>query len=248
MKLPQWAIDGLRAHAPIAGADAGSYRQFSELSARIEADAAIVTGEVARELDALSDDGKRVIFEQAIFAAKYLHPPTTLRIREAAVEKERLEGVVREKAAELASLVRQLRGLQEEFGLPGALPMRLGEYVTELEDDPRYFAWARFAAVKAMSRETRNTSQPTPSLEDMLDILSRVSYETEEPLGGAVSARRSDGDPVRVMLMALNNARGHPSLPQDFEPSDRCISALVRLAFGVERTVDAVKMTRLRNR
>lgn len=236
MKAPAWVT------AAVDEIDPGA-----ELRRRIAAALPIIAAEVAPALAKLSDNGKRAIFAQAVWAGKYWQVPSTKRAREAVAEAKRLQGEIRAEAEALAGKLRLYSQICEGYGVAPGVP-DFAECLRLVAQDQRFAAWALIAEVEDAARVTRATSQAVPGMGDLIECLAQEPDEPPEQMAlrSAIRSRKSGADPQRVILEALALAAEHPEVPPGFRLPDAAVAALVHVIFGIDRSAHTIKMARNR--
>jgi hypothetical protein len=250
-QLPEWAAAALDRMAPslALGADApdpDAGAAYQEIRRRLCAHWRELELDFVPDVAELPDTGKRVILEQAIYAAKYWGGGQGRRLREAARELSALNQKIIASARELSHLLRQRSTLHEEFDLHD----EMAGLVDVLDQASRPFPhWRNACAIDELLRAVRSTSQAAPSVVDLVAAFAEASIEQTSSrwLDDVLTTQKSSADGLRALLDSLRELH-HPAIPTGFRLSDRAVAALATHVLGVEATADRIKTLRHRSR
>lgn len=244
-KLPKWvrrAIFARRPHPPAHSTerDATAVARHKDLWRLILGRWLELEQGFVPALGALSDLGKRVIFDCALVAVR--DSECLPGIRKGRDDLLRVNEQIVSRAIELATLLREAGELREEHSLHDTMP----DLWDELESASERFApWAMVCNNErnAFLRIAREQSRPGPELEDVLDELVAkgsnalgdvtVTYPFNVAIHqAATGANHERTDKLRLLIECVTNEVSHREVPARFALTNDNLACLAEVLYN----------------
>lgn len=239
--LPGWARAALDAYAPLPGLNETqpneeAVKRHQLLFLRVEKDWLVWSAPFLKCIRPLSETGKQIVLESALWVAKYHR----LNFGEhARVQMNELR-ILHDKISLAADELARLLGERDDLVGKGNVNDNMPHMEDLIEQAAKFYPdWAMVAKndIDHMRRfliNSRTQSRPGPTPLDLAMVLARpyeARYSNEA--ADAVVRRNSGADIARLMIHATSNIH-HPDVLEKFSLSDAAIAALCNALYGVE--------------
>ncbi|MDS4027634.1 MAG: hypothetical protein RKO25_11715 [Candidatus Contendobacter sp.] len=202
-------------------------------------------------LNALSDVGKQLVFEQALWVPIYFNEHACGEMRKACSEIQDLNQSIVECTTKLIDLLSRLDELTEEFGLPPDVPNIWRTLEKAAAHYPTWHSVSKaHGGMNDFLRVATGQSLIGPGWIDLLDEFINASGDViESEQMEIISSRKRTADFSRAMLQQLgylNYVKEH--IPTNFKLTDQAIATLVNVLGELDplATSDGIKMLRSR--
>lgn len=239
--VPDWANKAMESFAPIPGCncekpDETASKLHFAFCATLKSRWLELDRELLPDLKCLTDVGKQLVLEQAIYAAKYQSNSDLKKLREAKDELSRLNSKIQDKAIELCELLDLREQLQFDFAISDGVPS-LFESIERAAE--RYPEWNSVSSNEIRAfMSTRTQSRPKPSMNDLLACFAMgITDEVASPDDPLIFSQKSQAGRIRAVLFGTRSlarkSLDEHGITSAFRLSDAAIAALVNVVYDL---------------
>ncbi len=242
--VPEWAVRALAAFAPAPGfnqeqPDPEVLKRHGEFCDKIKRRWLELEIEFIPALNGLTDTGKQLVFEQAIYAAKYQSNQDLKGLREAKKKLDDINEKIRDKAIELSELLAVRDQLRNDFQITDGVPSLFDLIGCASE---RYPAWSAVSQKEIQDFRrfilTRCQSRPKPGISDLLECLAMniepASKTVNDPV---IYSQKSQADRIRAILLGTRSlakqSLDEHGINKTFSLPASAVAALVNVVFDL---------------
>lgn len=252
--IPDWAVAALTAFEPCPGLNESEPNKEAVdrhilLCKRVEQGWPQIAKPFSRCVKSLSETGKQIVLEQALWVAKYHQ----LNFGEIARSQMGEMLVLHDKISIAADVLAGLLRERDELASKGHVKDNMPDMEELIEQAAKFYPDWAMVAEDDMSRfliNSRTQSRPGPTPLDFVMCMARPyeAYYSNAAANITLLRNAAYADIVRLMIEATS-CIVHPEVPDKFSLSDPAIEALCNALYGVnDFSADNIKTMRARDR